>query len=423
LNESAAACRSALEVKTRAQLPQDWAATQNNLGNALLDLGERTEGVEGIKNLRDAVAAYRAALEVYTHTEFPQDWAATQNNLGNALLAAGERAVGIESLNEIQDAVAAYHAALEVYTRAQSPQRWALAQANLGNALRTLSERAEGNERLKDLSNAEVASRAALEVFTRAEFPQQWAGVQNNLGNVLSDMAERAEGNERLKYLNDATAAYRAALEVYTRDLFPQQWTGTQKNLASTYLLLGDWSGASDIYSGVLQVNPDDVKAYRKASSLYHERLFKFEQAFALHQHWLARHKDDIAAQANFAETHLTTARFSECGQHIAMLLTQPEVSASAKTALRAIEIASLLALQQSKQASAKLDALIADVARQPPTFKVEWSFSGTRYFIAHSQELSAHRVWLEQLLDAIEGKDRDGMLKALKVVSVRLKE
>ena len=35
------AYRQALTVRTRDDLPQDWATTQNNLGTALQGLGER----------------------------------------------------------------------------------------------------------------------------------------------------------------------------------------------------------------------------------------------------------------------------------------------------------------------------------------------------------------------------------------------
>src|SRR5262249_32994644 len=183
--------------------------------------------------------------------------------------------------------------------------------------------------------------------------------------------------------------AYRAALEVRTRVQFPPKWATTQNNLASTYFFLRDWTGASDAYANVLQVYPDYVVAYQRVTWVYHEKLFKFEQAFALHQQWLARHKEDTRALSDFTETHLTTARFSECAILVAALLTQPKISANTKTALRAIEMACLLALKQSKQAAAKLDTLIEYVARQPPTFRVEWSFDGTRYFIGHSEHLA----------------------------------
>ena len=65
LAQAVAAYRDALKVRKREQLPQDWALTQCNLGNALQDHGLRT-GAKGAELLAQAVAAYRSALEVYT---------------------------------------------------------------------------------------------------------------------------------------------------------------------------------------------------------------------------------------------------------------------------------------------------------------------------------------------------------------------
>ncbi|MDN5941858.1 MAG: hypothetical protein L0H94_08260, partial [Nitrospira sp.] len=94
LGEAATAYRAALTVRTQAELPQQWAATQNNLGNALGAQGTRTGGEAGTRLLAEAVQAYRAALTVQTQAELPQDWAMTQNNLGNALGAQGTRTGG-----------------------------------------------------------------------------------------------------------------------------------------------------------------------------------------------------------------------------------------------------------------------------------------------------------------------------------------
>ena len=58
--------------------------TQSNLGNALRELGIRSAGEEGRKLLEEAVGVYSSALEVYTEADLPQDWAMTQNNLGKA---------------------------------------------------------------------------------------------------------------------------------------------------------------------------------------------------------------------------------------------------------------------------------------------------------------------------------------------------
>ena len=88
------AYRQALTVRTRDDLPQDWAMTQNNLGIALRALGERQGGPEGLRRLNEAVEAYRQALTVRKRDDLPQDWATTQNNLGSALWALGERRAG-----------------------------------------------------------------------------------------------------------------------------------------------------------------------------------------------------------------------------------------------------------------------------------------------------------------------------------------
>jgi hypothetical protein len=63
-----AACRDALKERTRERVPLDWAETQNNLGNALLRLGERESGTV---RLEEAVVAYRAALEEWTRERGP----------------------------------------------------------------------------------------------------------------------------------------------------------------------------------------------------------------------------------------------------------------------------------------------------------------------------------------------------------------
>ena len=67
-------CQGILALNPWEKSPQDWAATQNNLGIALQDLGTRSGGEEGRKLLEEAVAAYRSALEVYTKADLPQGW-------------------------------------------------------------------------------------------------------------------------------------------------------------------------------------------------------------------------------------------------------------------------------------------------------------------------------------------------------------
>jgi tetratricopeptide (TPR) repeat protein len=115
-------------------MPAHWAATQNNLGNALRTLGERAGGSAGIDALNQAVAAYRAALEVYTRETMPAHWAATQNNLGAALRTLGERAGGSAGIDALDQALAAFRAALEVFNSMAASHYQQIAQEGLSQA-------------------------------------------------------------------------------------------------------------------------------------------------------------------------------------------------------------------------------------------------------------------------------------------------
>jgi tetratricopeptide (TPR) repeat protein len=175
---------AALEERTRERVPLDWAATQMNLGNALVTLGERESGTT---RLEEAVAGYRAALEELTRERVPLDWALTQMNLGNALATLGERESGTTRLEE---AVAAYRAALEERTRERVPLDWAATQMNLGNALAMLGERESGTTRLEE---AVAAYRAALATFVGAGADYYVGLCRENLHKAQAALAERAE--------------------------------------------------------------------------------------------------------------------------------------------------------------------------------------------------------------------------------------
>jgi len=75
--------RAALEEWTRARGPLQWAATQNDLGNALQRLGERESGTA---QLEEAVAAYRAALEEMTRERVPLDCSSRRRRAFSSVL-------------------------------------------------------------------------------------------------------------------------------------------------------------------------------------------------------------------------------------------------------------------------------------------------------------------------------------------------
>jgi tetratricopeptide (TPR) repeat protein len=207
------------------------------LGIALLRLGERQAGAEGMRSLDAAVVAFRAALEVRTRDALPRDWATSQNNLGAALWALGERRTGAEGARSLDAAVAAYRAALEVRTPDALPQAWAMTQNNLGNALTSLGRRQAGAKGARSLDAAIAAFRAALEVRARDASPQDWAMTQLNLGGTLQALGLREPDAKGTALLREAKEAYETVIRANPTEVV------ALNNLA--WLLATSWEDAA----------------------------------------------------------------------------------------------------------------------------------------------------------------------------------
>ena len=189
LAEAAAAHEAVLKVRTREALPQDWAATQNNLANVLYSQA-CSEGDKPGPGCWPEAGAYRAALEVYTR----QDAAP---GLGDDAEQPGQRArpgaaaPGPSGARLLAESVAAYRGALEVRTREADPQRWATTQSSMALTLLAQASRSTGAERARLLAESVAACRAALEVRTREALPQDWAVTQENLADALEGHSPR----------------------------------------------------------------------------------------------------------------------------------------------------------------------------------------------------------------------------------------
>ena len=133
-------------------------------------------------------------------------------------------------------------------------------------------------------------------------------------------------------------------------------------------------------YVNVLEVYPDYREAFNTACYLYHEKIFRFSEAFELSRKWLEKHPDDVDALADFTEQHLTSGRFAELEILVKPLLSNPDLESSSRVALRAIEISALLALNNTDQVRRKMEEIVADIAGQPADFKINWGSEGVKY-------------------------------------------
>jgi hypothetical protein len=147
---------------------------------------------------------------------------------------------------------------------------------------------------------------------------------------------------------------------------------------------------------------------------MYHEKLFLYEDAFALNKQWLSRHPDDRQAEANFAEVYITTGRLTEAQDRLEALLSNSGLPAATLLGLRALEIVNLVALKKTDSIPGKLDALQEVITSQPNEFIGEWTFEGTKHFVAQSPLVEKHRNWLLDLLAGLEGKKRNEMVVAI---------
>ena len=270
--DAIAAFREALQELTLEQSPAQWGMAQNNLATALATLGERENDAE---KLEEAVNDYRDVLKEFTRERVPAQWASTQFSLGNTLVKLGQRESGTARLEE---AVAAYREVLKEKTRARVPLEWANAQSSLGIALLNIGERTNGTVELEE---AVAAYRAALEEFTREHSPMEWAAAQNNLGNALARIGRRKIDSSKLE---GAVAAYREALKEFTRERTPIEWAAIQNDLGSALFELGEKeSGTSNLEAAVVALREALKELTNESSPYYHSLALKnLNQASAL---------------------------------------------------------------------------------------------------------------------------------------------
>jgi CHAT domain-containing protein len=234
IENAIAAFRNALRVRTVAELPQDYAQTNNNLGIAYSELAPFCANPR--EQIENAIAAYRNALRVYTEEALPQDYAMTNNNLGIACRALAP--LSANPSEQINNAIAAFENALRVYTEVELPQDYAMTNNNLGNAYRDIAQFSENPK--QRIEKAIEAYTNALRVRTVDELPQDYAQTNNNLGNAYRDIVPFSENPKQR--IEKAIEAYANALRVYTEADLPQDYAMTNNNLGGTYIDLAAFS-------------------------------------------------------------------------------------------------------------------------------------------------------------------------------------
>jgi hypothetical protein len=132
---------------------------------------------------------------------------------------------------------------------------------------------------------------------------------------------------------------------------------------------------------------------------------------------WVARHPDDLAARRNLAETLLTSGQTAAARDALAALLgpatATPALPPETMAALRLLELAALTRLAGDGDAAAtpalpaRRAELRALLDAQPDDFALDWTFDGTRHYLATDPAFAPHRDALSALFAAADqGRD-----------------
>jgi CHAT domain-containing protein len=296
-----------LGVYTLEAFPNEWAGTQNNLGNAYSQRIKKDK----VDNLKLAIDAYSQALLVFTRKAFPEDWAITQNNLGNAY----SQRIKKDEVDNLELAIEAYKQALRVFTRKAFPEDWARTQNNLGNAY---SQRIKKDE-VDNLKLAIAAYKKALGVFTRKAFPYEWAKTQNNLGNAYS---QRIQGDkaDNLQQAIDAYTAFQNALQIHSPKTFPLDCLQTSQNLGDLALKQGNWLLAIEAYDLAIE-SIEITRNWARTDKRRQEILAESMDVYAnmiqacINQSHLEQKQGKLQQAQDLLEKALETSERSRCRQ------------------------------------------------------------------------------------------------------------
>ena len=440
-DQAVQAYRSALEVRTRADLPQDWATTQNDLGDALADEAQRTSGDKAAALFGQAVQAFHQALAVINKANQPVEWARTQFNLGIALTQEGQRALDANAVPLLDAAVQAFGKTLEVDTKADFPQRWAITQDALGLALMDEALRSDQARNAALLDQAVQAFRSAEQVITRDALPQDWAQVQNNLGSALEDEALRASDEKAPALFDQAVHAYQNALEVYSKTDLPQDWGRVENNLGLALTQEGlrtsggragplfaqsaqAFEKALEVFTkaglpqywAAVQLNLGDALAFEalhaggdKAPPLFDEAIQAFRRALEVNTK--ADLPEDWAeTQMNIMEISFMGTRYPTCIQQMA-ILTDEAVSRPQAVVRDTIELACQWGAGDKNAARQTENALLPKSAMLEAAI---WDFTGSLQILSTSPNFTGGRSSWIALFTAVQNGDRTGMTAAL---------
>lgn len=351
----------------------------------------------------EAARAYTSALAHFSTDRPSLQSAALQIDLVTALLQWATRAPPDEAKSLTTDALKALRAA-----EASCPIEALCWEPGQAAALRL------GGLKLHYYG---AGAPGAAVTLTEMAAALDTAGDARLRSRILDDMRAR-DGGERMQ---EGEAWRRYALQAFTDlvDLAPNANSATEEQA----LWKSMFARTERDYGDQLRlIEPDNdriLTLLQRLEPIYQDVLFDFARAYEMNAARLKRSPDDLAATAEFAEKHFTTANYNAVLQMTTQLLSSPDYVDGIKCALRALRIAAMVGLREVEPAAEEARKLVQFISAQPADFQTGWVFLGTRHFIQHHPDFAYSKGPLLTLLFALERDSRDAILKDLTSVDL----
>jgi hypothetical protein len=130
----------------------------------------------------------------------------------------------------------------------------------------------------------------------------------------------------------------------------------------------------------------------------------------------------DVNAMFRLVENYFTAGLYTEGNRLITGLKPLLKDTAASQYLIRLEVFAAgnWAGLDDPAKASVHLQNLVSLVEKQPPDFKLDRNFPGSKYYIQTHPALEPHRTWLLSLFTALEKTGRDSILAQLKKLRPR---
>ncbi|MBD2544779.1 CHAT domain-containing protein [Planktothricoides raciborskii] len=217
-----------LEARPRETVPDKYAQTLTNLGNAYCiqaELGEQPSA-----NLQKAIAVYDEAAKIRRKLGLEKDLSRTLNNLGNAYRNQAE--LGEQPSANLQKAIAAYDEAANIFRKLGLEKDLSTTLTNLGVAYLTQAQL--GEQPSENLQKAIAAYDEAAKIRRKLGLEEDLSSTLTNLGVAYLTQAEL--GEQPSANLQKAIAAYDEAAKIRRELKLEKDLSSTLTNLGSAYL-------------------------------------------------------------------------------------------------------------------------------------------------------------------------------------------